>query len=1009
MIPLKLTLEGLYSYQERQTIDFENLASNGLFGILGGVGSGKSSILEAVTFALYGETERLNRNNRAYNMMNLKSDRLYIDFEFMNHDNNVFRITREMKRNSKNFDIVRTPTVQFYQKDGDNWLPLDHSDAESIIGLSYINFRRTIIIPQGQFKEFLELGATDRTTMMKEIFELHRFDLQNKVSAMISENKSLLDKVSGRLMEFESVNEEDIGNKGTALRQLQEELQSIGAEHDLISERYQRLKALKGDFMKLQELNINYERYKALLPDMDKRKAELERYEKVLDKFDKPILDLRREEKLLKQLDLDNQEVTKLWNDSRVNLESKQDKQKEMEPVFARLPERRKEESELELVGQILGYKAQIARLEERTKNGREIVDKKNNELQGVVQQVAKLEEGVEVLSANKYDSALLMEIDAWYLTHDNLIANEAKYRQELNGKQTELKNLTEEADRQKIDIDNFSVIADEAVGRLDINEKEIGNQKSSLELQQKMADYANALHDGVPCPLCGSSEHPHIANVGDVSEQLSVLESALIEIKQERERWSLYKSSAQRFYDRRHSLLEQIEGLNNQLSDVAKTIGQHVDTFRWSDFRPEAKNDFERKKKESLEIEKQLKGINAEIATLRQTEKSIRDDLVKYQDALEKLKGEETELKTRIDSNKSFIHILRFEDYENSGVADINRLQEELKKENDGMEASYNGLVAEITELDKRVGEAKVKIDMYQSRMDQTRGEVVRLNGELSLLLKNEGYADLNVVEAIICKKLDVTKERLEINNFMTQLEVLNSQIKGFKDVLDKAEYDDSVFDDFEKKWLESQNRFNEHNKKVVELNAEFKRLQVMYAAKVELIKKYDELDKRAKNLGLMFNLFKAQGFVQYVSSIYLAQLCDQANERFRRMTRNQLRLQVNDNNEFEIVDYLNEGRTRSVRTLSGGQSFQVSLSLALALAESVQSNAKAEKNFFFIDEGFGTQDMDSVNIVFETLLNLNKENKIVGIISHVEELKERIPMTLTVVKDPERGSLLV
>ena len=124
--------------------------------------------------------------------------------------------------------------------------------------------------------------------------------------------------------------------------------------------------------------------------------------------------------------------------------------------------------------------------------------------------------------------------------------------------------------------------------------------------------------------------------------------------------------------------------------------------------------------------------------------------------------------------------------------------------------------------------------------------------------------------------------------------------------------------------------------------------------------------------------------------------------------MTRNQLRLQLNENNDFEIIDYLNEGRSRSVKTLSGGQAFQVSLSLALALAESVQSNAKAEKNFFFIDEGFGTQDLESVNIVFETLLDLNKENKIVGIISHVEELKERIPMTLTVTKDPERGSLI-
>ncbi|WP_111994797.1 SbcC/MukB-like Walker B domain-containing protein [Chryseobacterium jejuense] len=156
------------------------------------------------------------------------------------------------------------------------------------------------------------------------------------------------------------------------------------------------------------------------------------------------------------------------------------------------------------------------------------------------------------------------------------------------------------------------------------------------------------------------------------------------------------------------------------------------------------------------------------------------------------------------------------------------------------------------------------------------------------------------------------------------------------------------------------------------------------------------------------MMNLFKGAGFVQYVSSIYLRQLCDHANTRFHRMTRNQLSLQLNENNDFEIIDYLNEGRSRSVKTLSGGQAFQVSLSLALALAESVQSNAQADKNFFFIDEGFGTQDTESVNIVFETLTNLMKENRIVGIISHVEELKEKIPTALNIIKDEERGSLI-
>ncbi len=158
MIPVQLTLEGIYSYQERQKINFENLTEAGLFGIFGAVGSGKSSILEAISFALYGETERLNaRDRRAFNMMNLKSNRSYIEFDFINSENKKYRATREFKRNSKNFEDVKTPSVTFYEWKNENWIPLDHSNAEQIVGLSYANFKRTIIIPQGQFKEFLEL------------------------------------------------------------------------------------------------------------------------------------------------------------------------------------------------------------------------------------------------------------------------------------------------------------------------------------------------------------------------------------------------------------------------------------------------------------------------------------------------------------------------------------------------------------------------------------------------------------------------------------------------------------------------------------------------------------------------------------------------------------------------------------------------------------------------------------------------------------------------------------
>jgi len=188
----------------------------------------------------------------------------------------------------------------------------------------------------------------------------------------------------------------------------------------------------------------------------------------------------------------------------------------------------------------------------------------------------------------------------------------------------------------------------------------------------------------------------------------------------------------------------------------------------------------------------------------------------------------------------------------------------------------------------------------------------------------------------------------------------------------------------------------------------SELERITEALVSKKELLKSVAALSTRQEHIKLLENIFRGQGFVQYISSIYLQQLCQHANERFHRMTRGQLSLQIGENNEFEIIDYLNEGKSRSVKTLSGGQAFQVSLSLALALAESVQSEASADKNFFFIDEGFGTQDTESVNIVFETMANLLKDNRIVGIISHVEELKERIPMSLTITNDPEKGSLI-
>ncbi len=127
MIPQKLTFQGLYSYRETQVIDFNHLVSAGLFGIFGAVGSGKSSILEAITFVLYQETERMNATKRLYNMMNLQSNTLSIEFEFTaGKANQLYKFVFKAKRNSKQFDVV-TSEKAAYLWTGEVWSPTDQS------------------------------------------------------------------------------------------------------------------------------------------------------------------------------------------------------------------------------------------------------------------------------------------------------------------------------------------------------------------------------------------------------------------------------------------------------------------------------------------------------------------------------------------------------------------------------------------------------------------------------------------------------------------------------------------------------------------------------------------------------------------------------------------------------------------------------------------------------------------------------------------------------------------
>ena len=282
MVPISLKIKGIYSYQDKeQFIDFQHLCDAGLFGIFGSVGSGKSTILEAISFALYGETERLNkRENRGYNMMNLKSDNLLIDFIFSNGpDNNEYRFIVKGRRNTKKFDDVKTFSREAFRKEQKDWLSISADSAEEITGLNYTNFRRTIIIPQGQFQEFLQLGDTDRTKMMKELFQLGRFDLSGKTKLLEEKNNSTLTNLEGQLQQLTEISKERILEIEKELKQLLVKIKANQKKQKEKEKEESKFKVLKELFEKIKLAENEQSEMNAQKSSIESLKNQLKEYQ----------------------------------------------------------------------------------------------------------------------------------------------------------------------------------------------------------------------------------------------------------------------------------------------------------------------------------------------------------------------------------------------------------------------------------------------------------------------------------------------------------------------------------------------------------------------------------------------------------------------------------------------------------------------------------------------------------------------------------------------------------
>jgi exonuclease SbcC len=1009
MLPIKLIIEGLYSYQEPQKIDFTELTAAGLFGIFGSVGSGKSSILEAISYALYGETERLNaRDKRTYNMMNLKSNRSYIEFIFLNHENRTFKATREFKRNSKNFEDIKTPLAGLYELKNGTWIPLESTNVEPIIGLSYENFKRTIIIPQGQFKEFLELGEKDRTQMMKEIFNLHQYDLQDKVAILAKQNATTLIELRGQLMGFEAVSEEMIEQHKKNLLELQSNYTQQENLFREISAHFQLLQNLKSDFELLSKKKGEWEKISREKEEIDQLDQKAKTYEKTYHAFYNLLQQFGQIQKELQGKKREVVEQTEIFHQIQKEFQEVQTKITEIQPKYEGLEHSKRSVQELQILLEIHQKKEDVELLKARTQKGLGMVQDLETTHEKFQKEIQSLEVQLEEISKNRVDETVLMEVNEWFLQQKSLLADQVRIQKSQREIQESMAKIDAELVEQGIQPELFYLQSDQALDSWEERKRELEDQHNHLSLQEKISEFSEQLKDGEPCPLCGALDHPHIAQIENVSEERKNLQKELEKLDEVYENWKKIREKVDQAEAKKRFFLEQLDKTNEELNLLKIRMDSHLDNFKWNDFHSDNLEEFEKMRTLQIQRNKAIQELQNQQKDLRTKSEENRLNLEKYKSTLEGFKRDESNKESEINTLKKQINSLDLNALENLNKVDVQNKLETLQKEIHEIETSYLQLQHQFQILSPQLASQETFLKSLQNRIQEMEDILTQNQVEISTQLQTSGLESLETVQSILAQNLDVEAIRIRIQNYIVNRETLKNSIQELEGKLAGKNLNEEEFEAENIKLKEAEKSLKNATEEVAKQTAEIQRLEKEFAQKADLLQQQSALQKREENLKIMTNLFKGAGFVQYVSSIYLRQLCDNANVRFHRMTRNQLSLQLSEKGDFEIIDYLNEGRSRSVKTLSGGQAFQASLSLALALAESVQSQAQADKNFFFIDEGFGTQDNESVNIVFETLTSLQKENRIVGIISHVEELKERIPMALSITKDEELGSLI-
>ncbi|MBN2794246.1 MAG: AAA family ATPase [Clostridia bacterium] len=1033
MKPIQLTMVAFGPYNKQEIIDFRKLQSN-LFLITGPTGAGKTSIFDGISYSIYGKTSGTSRPEKSVRCDHAPEDLLT-------------EVVFEFELNAKKYKVTRIPEQDRLKKSGEGFtkqksdalLEAEHFERpivgvklvneylESLIGLNQKQFKQIMMIPQGEFRELLMADSNERSEIMKNIFKTYFYEaLQKKFSEDKKVLKNGLDQhlknIELLLSQIETDDEElnaylDMEVKPMDLI-IKKTIELTERQTNILNEQNLMLTQLKEDYKKQLEekhlqITFNHElnTYRDAKSTLDQLLADKEVYETKKNRIEvlnavakiKPYYDqnmrLKEKEKLLKEQ----------FTSKEISLKDKAEQSEKIQKEYEKVTSSAYTEKMKALDEYIYQLNQHLQKIKEAELLLAQ-VDSQSEILNKQQENVKKISDSLGENQEKRKELLAFIELNE----HCKLDF------EKLSQKKSELERQKKNLETAVACKDKLTALSDQIkLVQVEVDEKKKLYDDKTLAYKTLQKNYhlnqaailASELADHIPCPVCGSLEHPSKA----VFHGEIITEGFLKTIESQ---WTSAQDIYQKSLLSYEKALEKKENENTNFENAMKILYEDgVVKSLSKDDLDQGIGDF----KVSLSnwevqfraLEETVKAYDLKKEALKAINLTIEEHTLTFnheQKQLEEILEIAKQLKIQYDTIiQSIPEKLR-------NKKDLNLEKEMSLKALDHQTVYREDLMNRYQILKDEYLTIQTQLDTLKVQLKEIESEIEASDGQL----KNKLFeVEVNALEGFTMlitalEELDALKEEVELyNNQVLLLSNKCTELKAYENEqakdLEKLEVQIKETEEKEQSYVNTINSLTKKNDDFIKIVDRIQKIKSEIASSEGTYRVLAEMTdiltgKNPKNMSLE----------KFVQATYLEDILQVANGRLLKMTNNRYQLRIAEDVldrrsgsglDLEVEDSYT-GQPRSVKTLSGGESFKASLAMALGMAEVVQAYAGGiQLDTVFIDEGFGTLDQESLDSAINCLVELQDTGRLVGIISHVSELKERI-QTQLIVSPSDQGS---